>query len=594
MRRRLNERENNMQKRFGIFAAALLMFANAFAAHISDGGFETNAFLDGVRVGNPIYTVNDEFVSGGIDKGDIIESELCVIYDGGAEQSFTALTAVYDENDTMRALSYDTKKTSGGELLLKSSVSAPEAFSDGKYTIRTFLWDDVNLNFIYTDVFGCGKNLERYVNTAWNMEGGFSSSSEKAFEGLSSLKLKNNGGDSICTQNAYVDGGKILKLSFAATGDAEFDYDIKDKDGNPLTEAECAFLGSDGWTFANKAVIAPEEDCEVVISFKNRKSGNVSYIDNVEISENLVSNGGFEYGEMGFLCLGTHSVSDDAKSGENSLCLDNGMVKQRIFLIGGKVYNFSADIKGSNSYLKVTDDQNGCIAFVKSASSSLFKAKGMDFYVENSGMYDVCLITEGKAYFDNLSLTKASDDIIVNGSFEDGTSSWDMRGTTAAVLKVTEGANGKNGLMLSNRTQNYYGIKQQVAKNIANYGVGKYKISGYVKYADPGAEPGSVAVKFNGLYSDKKKIFSENITGVGGFEWKYFEIIFDIDNFGTDDGGNTLYECPTGKNDGVLYFETLKGDTQSFIISDIKMEALGGRIVNPEYGEYDGPADPAE
>ena len=39
-----------------------------------------------------------------------------------------------------------------------------------------------------------------------------------------------------CTQDVNIEGGKIYKLDFAAVGDAEFDYDVKDKDGNIVYE----------------------------------------------------------------------------------------------------------------------------------------------------------------------------------------------------------------------------------------------------------------------------------------------------------------------------------------------------------------------
>ena len=104
-----------------ILAAAVFAMCNANAASVSDGGFETNVLKEGVAVGNPIYTIGGEYISGNIKNGDVINSELCVVYDGEDEQSFTALTAVFDENDTMRAVSYDTQKISGGKILLKST-----------------------------------------------------------------------------------------------------------------------------------------------------------------------------------------------------------------------------------------------------------------------------------------------------------------------------------------------------------------------------------------------------------------------------------------------------------------------------------------
>lgn len=578
-----------------ILAAAVFAMCNANAASVSDGGFETNVLKEGVAVGNPIYTTGGEYISGNIKNGDVINSELCVVYDGEDEQSFTALTAVFDENDTMRAVSYDTQKISGGKILLKSTLVAPQNFDSGKYNIRTFLWDRVNLNYIYTNFFdfGAAKNDEN-KNTAWSIGESFSASSEKVFENLSALKLQNDGNMSECTQDVNIEGGKIYKLDFAAVGDAEFDYDVKDKDGNSLIENECAFLGSGDWTFADKAVFAPDENVEASISFKNRGEGNVSYIDNVKISENLVSNEGFEYDEKGYELLGAHSVSEVSKSGAKSLCLDNGAAKQKIFLVGGKVYDFCAYIKGAESYLKIVDDGKNVAAFVKSDYTSDFKMKNMEFYVENSGMYTLELRSEGKAYFDDLSLTKAADNVVVNGDFEDGTAHWEVRGSTTANISLTEGANGKKGIMLTNRTQYYIGIKQVVAQKMADYGIGKYKVSGYVKYADEDAEVGSIGVRFNGLYAGTKtKVFTATVKDVGGSEWTYFEAVFDIENFGTDENGNVLYDCPSGKNDGVLYFETLKDDAQSFCISDIKMEALDGRTRYPEYGAYDGPDDPA-
>ena len=84
-----------------ILAAAVFAMCNANAVSVSDGGFETNVLKEGVAVGNPIYTIGGEYISGNIKNGDVINSELCVVYDGKDEQSFTALTAVFDENEAL-------------------------------------------------------------------------------------------------------------------------------------------------------------------------------------------------------------------------------------------------------------------------------------------------------------------------------------------------------------------------------------------------------------------------------------------------------------------------------------------------------------
>lgn len=585
-----------------VTAALVTVSYTACAAAFEDGGFETSTTDISVKVGNPIYTTSSAPLRGDISAGQVIDMMLPVTVSPDTSEVFTAITILCDENNTLCDITYTTEVLDDSDSEIKTELTSSAVHESGKYVLKTYLWDGIDLKYIYSGGFVyADKASPKNLNTAWNVENAASLTSEQALDGLSSLKIKSADkvSDTKVTRNASVKAKKVYKLDFAAMGDANFTYDVTDAEsGKSLIGSPMYFDGSDDWSFPSKAVFTTASDTDVTVVFADCGSNSVSYIDNVKITEELISNGGFEYRTAGYVLDGTWELTEDSYSGEAALKTDDASVKQEISLVGGRVYTLSVRASGDEYYLKVLNAAGDVIAFKKVSSSGSYTDASMDFKTEAGGDYTVEIRGKGVNCIDDISLVSASNDLVTNGSFENGTNLWRVRGGSGD-LRITEGIDGGKALMLSDRSRYYIGAAHNVAEKINNYGLGKYKVSGYAKYADSDLKNGSLTVGFIGQYADNDKgastkSYTQKVSGLSS-EWTYFEVIFDITTFGTDENGSELKWCPTSKtSEGLLYFETGSDDTNSFCIADIKMEALSERAKFPEYGEYDGPGEPSE
>lgn len=262
------------------------------------------------------------------------------------------------------------------------------------------------------------------------------------------------------------------------------------------------------------------------------------------------------------------------------------------------VYTMSASLKGDDAYLKVLNSDGDVIAFKLFDTSNVYSSNSMDFYVQESGEYFVEVRAEGSTYVDCVSVKAASDELVLNGKFLEGQDLWRVRGGVGSA-SIVDGIDGSMAFCLTGRTQYYHGIAHQVADRINNYGIGRYKVSCYAKYADENMSNGILTLGFTGQYENKDKgtatkNYTKQIQGLSS-EWNYFETVFDITTFGTDEFGNELMWCPSNTtSEGALYFETGNGDANGFCITNVSMTALDKRKVYPEYGTYDGPGEPSE
>lgn len=318
---------NKIKKIISVPLALSVVFSSVYAADFKDGGFENVSTDTQVSVGNPVYTTGGVALDGAISSNQKINISLPVYTD--AQKTLTAITTLNDENNSVIDITY-ARETNTGDFELESSINASSAFESGKYTLKTYLWDDLALSYIYAGNFSFKDiNAPSNKNTAWNVSGAASLSSEKVFEGLSALKIKSADyiSDTKVTQNIEVKANKVYKLDFAAVGDGNFSYDITDADGNTLLNEICYFDGSEDWTFPSKAVFSVEEDAAVTAVFADCGTNAVSYIDNVSLTEELLSNGSFEYGLSSFDTMGTYTLSDVTSDGDFAVYMKNAYVK---------------------------------------------------------------------------------------------------------------------------------------------------------------------------------------------------------------------------------------------------------------------------
>lgn len=582
---------------FTALAAAVLTAAIPFGAQaaLNDGSFEVNAFDELLHMGAPYYTGLS--ASGDIASGSAVTMHMPLVYEGDEEKSVAAIVTITDENNSVKSISYESKTVVRGDTELTAELASPDTLRAGKYTIKTYLWDNIDFKKIYCEdfKFSPGNNPD-IKSSAWNIGRTFSLTSKEAAEGLTSLAVQSDGGDeSVTHQETKITHGRVYRLDFAAKGDSCFGYDVTDSDMNSLIGGKKYFNGSNDWSFPSDEVFYSDEDKTVKVIFYDADANGTSYIDSAALTTELISNGGFEYGDDGFIFKKGCEITDEyASGGEYCAKINKSSLSKKITLIGNNAYNVSCDLRGDMCYVLIRDESDKVIAH-KSLAAGDFENTEFEFYAPSDGLYTLEIMSNGTAYADNLCIWQTEKNLISNSDCEeDFDGNWKVRGQTdTTLLTRIEGAESRYGVMLSGRPYYYTGLSQSIFDKINNYGIGKYKITGYVKYGNEIGK-GTVNARFMALRGNTKdgtadKIFTEPITGVGN-EWLYFEKEFDIDSFGIDASGNILDYCSDSSTmNGVLYFETASGDICDICVSDVRMEAQFERRVYPEYDEFEEP-----
>ena len=559
---------------------------------LKDGGFEVNAFDESINVGAPYYTGLG--IYGDIVANSTITMYMPLSYNGDDEKSFTAVTTITDNDNTVKYISYDTFSDDDTELTL--SITPAESFAMGEYTIKTYLWDKMDFTKLYCEGFGYsyGNNADMRTS-AWTIGKAFGPTSEEKTEGFSSLMLNSVAdSESETSQIARAKKNMLYRLDFAAMGNSYFGYDVTDEDGNSLIGGKQQFAGAVEWTYPSQAVFTLDADKNVKAVFYDSDVSGVSYIDDVAITTNLVANGSLEYGDDGYTFEdGSYITNEAASDGEYSVKLTKSSFGRDIRLLGNEFYNVSADLMGETCYLTVKDPNGDVIAHNYLSSGTAFGNLGFEFYAPEDGVYTIEVITAGTAYADNISLWQTDKNLVADADISENFADvWKIRSEANEDTKLTriDGAQSEYGIMLSGRPKYYTGISQNVLEKLNLYGVGKYKVSGYVRY-DGLAGGGTVNTKIMAMRGVAKdgtvdKVISASITGVTN-DWMYFEKELDIDNFGVDAAGNVLTKCSDGNvMNGILYFETPNGDTSDICISDVRLEAMFDRTEYPEYDEF--------
>ena len=301
-----------MLKKFNLKSVALMAVVSlaltsfASAASLKDGSFETKTNDASVKIGNPLYTSNGEFVDGDVYSGQTIDMTLPVVLE--ESRNITAITLLTDENNTVCDITYDERKSAVGNIDLSNTLTVSKAHENGKYTLKTFIWDGINLSRIYADSFAYSNGKTSLSTDNWSIFGDAEFSSEMALEGLSSLKIKS---DAKISQTAKLLANEVYKLDFAAVGAANFSYDIVNvKDGSSLIGGAKYFEGSEEWSFPSNVVFATDEKTQVNIIFEDAGFDEASYIDCVKITEELLSNNSFDYELANFVTDGTAEKHD--------------------------------------------------------------------------------------------------------------------------------------------------------------------------------------------------------------------------------------------------------------------------------------------
>lgn len=538
-----------------IFSLVMPSYAQAdlsgkSSAYISDGDFEIRSADENIAAGAPIYTFDDEGVNMKINGKNT-----------GGEKSITAVFAAYSKDNMLLGITYDKKNVLGDFELSASLALGANAQSA---VLKTFLVDDISAGFIYTDNFDTslagGMNFSDY---GWKFKDNATISSEEKYSGLSSLKLESGSANN--TVNA--ESNSIYKLSFYAKG-GEITYG--DENAEKTSDA------CDEWSVRTTA-IETGDDGKASIMFKG--GSEKAFIDNLSINKNLITNPGFENGSEAYEDNGENSVSDNFLDGEKAILL-NGGISQKVSVVSGVYYTLKYYSKGGETTLYVKDKNENIIAEKTFEASDSYRFNHLEFYAPDSEVVFE-ITTSSESVIDCLNLEKSDNNIIMNSLYDyDVTTLWDIQsGNSNTRLSVTEGVDGKNGLMITGRNKDYIGIRQYIGDEINKYGVGVYKLSGYAKFPK-GANKLTFFIFFRGIDDDDstQKYFYASFDNIGE-DWTYFEKDINITHFGKDENGNLITDkCIVSPRSGYIRVCTPKPIVDDFAICDLKITPTFDRI----------------
>ena len=565
------------KKVFALLTAIMLVSAapGVCAADVTDGGFEVNPVSEGTcfTIGSPVCGINGTEELGDLAVGDRIGITLDGEWTDEEIPGMTAVCTLRDANNSVRA-ACAAPAAEGGGFRFTLQMTAPTALKYGEYTISTYLWEGALCQRIFTEGDTvCGAVSGELKQTAWTgLGGGFSISSRERYEGLSSLQISAGGepSDEVMYTEAEAEPRRVQRLRFAAKGDTDFGYDVLSDGTSLLSGGAGRFEPSADWSFPSGAAFETDESGRVRIEFKNCGGAGRSYVDCVELTKNLVECEDF-------------TLSRSKRS---------GMFR----VVGDRLYTFSFDSLGDacTAYVKCGGK---VIAYYDAATTGETAENTFDFYADDTQTeLEYIIFSRGDAEVSNVYIGECSYDIIENGSFESSDySPWYMRSTSTAEepLQIINGYKGK-GLMLTGREMYYTGIAQNISGGLSKFGLGKYKVSGYMRFDGTDA-PQKISVRIQAQTANSSKgipalQFGSTISDIGN-EWQYFETVMDINSFGVDEAGNQLSALGSAKEDGIIKFETASGVLTDFCVDEIKLEAVDTGYEPPVYDEIEDESD---
>ena len=520
------------------------------AAYISDGDFEIRSSDENIFTGAPLYTFD----------GESVNMKICG-KNTGSEKGITAVLAAYSKDNMLLGITYDKKNVLGDFELSASLALGANAQSA---VLKTFLVDDISAGVIYTDNFDTsragGMNFSDY---GWKFNDNAKISSEEKYSGLSSLKLESGSANTMIN----AESNSIYKLSFYAKG-GEVTYGGENSE---KTSDAC-----DEWSVRTTA-FETDDDGKASIMFKGGNEN--AFIDNLSIDKNLITNPGFENGSEAYENSGENSVSDNFLDGEKAILL-NGGISQNVSVVSGVYYTLKYYSKGGETTLSVKDKNENIIAEKTFEASDSYRFNHLEFFAPDSEIIFE-ITTSSESVIDCLNLEKSDNNIIINSLCDyDVTTLWDIQSANSNTrLSVTEGVDGKNGLMLTGRGRGWIGIRQYIGDEINKYGRGLYTISGYAKFPS-GTNKLEFYIIFRGIDNDNttQNIFYIPFEGIGE-DWTYFEKEIRISSFGKDENGNLITDkCIVSPNSGYIRACTPTAVGDDFAICDLKITPTFDRI----------------
>lgn len=498
---------------------------------VKDFDFELNTYDENIKISAPSYKKGDVVLEGNISANDVVNVTLAGT-NSGSEKDLYLVSALYDDKNTMLCAEYDSVKMSG-DFQLSVSIKSPENLAKGNYSIKTFLWDNVDANYIYTDNFDISKNGGvNFASYGWNLTDYSFISSEDKYTGKNALKIvSGTDSDKVISQEVELEKNDVYKLAFASKGDEGFMYDVMDNDFSSLLAGGAkTFAGNAEWDLSS-IVFESKDNEKVNLVFKQGVADAKAFIDNVVITKSLMLNGGFESGKTGFVFDLYNDVKDEnALDGTNAGYIESGKITQNINLVSGYDYKLVFYSKGAKVTAKILDDANNKVIKKEFDASAVYRYNSVNFKAPaGKTEFSVEFLADGEAYIDCVSLEKKPLNLIENADVKYGIFDlWSVSNKGTSELEAVKDGD-EYALKLSGRPYNYTRLETFVNEGVAENGNGKYKFTADIKFANEG-ETGAfeVYLMYKDSLGENKNDYKkfDNITD----EWTAVDWEIDITN----------------------------------------------------------------
>lgn len=455
---------------------------------ISNGDFEVVTDGSGLELGVAVYTDGDGEILTQMPSGGVVNSSVSMKNVSDGEKTISVVCALYNSENTMMDVSAtiisplkkNKKATAENTLNIPSNA-------DDTWSIKTYVLENLGDMYSYCESFSYP--AEPAIESKWNMEKGFSLSSEDVYDGYSSLKIC--GPSSQMSQAAYINKNSMYKMSFMGKGDSDFNYGIYNTSDEQIAD-EKTFEPSDDWSI--NSLLFKSSDENAILKFKNNGNGK-AFIDNVVLSDDILINGDFEDSEFGWVLDDTCFEVDKTNpyEGKRSLKITSNSAGARAYqetevIAHSKGMIYFKSKCSEEIYLKVFDaESNEIISKVGTTIPSSSSWKDNYVYVNTLG-YDklrICFETKTSnakiSYIDNVKFTNlVYSDELVNSDFESGLDGWVNERCTYDNSSA-EMFSGEMSGHLADRTATYSALSQDITDILNKYGPGSYYVEGYVK-----------------------------------------------------------------------------------------------------------------
>ena len=475
---------------------------------IKDAGFEVATTIADYAVGYPVYTTAANTALNSFLPLQNIKVTVKAKRTATGSQNLSVITALYSPDHTLQEVAVTEDSLNGMEEKdIVVNMTLPATTTNSHY-LKTFVWDGENTMKPLNEAFSYPNN------TGWNITAGFTTDFSEYRSGNASLCVT-GGKSGTAWQEFSVLPNSAYKLSYYAKGNINFNVKVTDPSGNLLgTDGVDNTNGSTTYTeWTNQSFIfLTGNNNRVRIYFTNvGADGTVSYIDDIELTDNLLTNPGMEDGTNGWAPIGTSenlsvrsettkvhtgsaalavtgrsATTDGAQQDITSILTAAG--QGQYILESWQMMSIATEFSRVTMNIKINDSAGERIMSLPTSTIvnnttwthvSTVRNITWSGTLNSAILYFDAQANYGEIYLDDCRLARVPENIVMNGGFESGISNWAL-GTNFEVT-TDEKMEGSHSLKITanNATQIAYQelpVEPNTDYNMSFSGKGSEKI----------------------------------------------------------------------------------------------------------------------